>query len=171
MPHVLRSRTVLGPIIWNKAEERRAIARHTLPDDCAHRVFRHAVSCVKAGTVPTDFVAVLYQHLLKEQCDARHPFALVSASCANSLKRTLDLADVGEYRLRLEAGLVAATYDTWNLRKYFSNSTFLCYCGNFGDAFSSRNLRDILTIRADAAKHAENRQKQVYNPARVNLQF
>lgn len=171
MPRILRSRTVLGPIVWNEAEQRRAIARHTLPDDCAHAVFRHALSSTKAGTVPLEFVSVIFPHLLKEQCDGRHRFGLISASCANSLKRTLELADVGEYRSRLEVGLVAATYDSWNLPKYFSNSTFLCYCGNFGDAFSSRDLRDVLTVRTDATRHAENRQKQVYNAATVNMQF
>jgi len=158
MPRILRSRPVPDIIAWNKHEQKQAIARHTIPDDRAHIAFRHIVATVKSGIVPTHLVVGLFARTLQNLRDARYPFALISADCANSLKHTLDLANVGEWRHRLEAGLIAATYDTWNLPKFFGNRAMLCYYGNRGDKCIIRDSRNMVTVRADAAKYAERRQ-------------
>jgi hypothetical protein len=158
MPRFLRSRAIPNLNAWNAFERRRAIARHTVPADRARMAFRHVVAAAKSGTVPESAVTGLFARTLQQTRDDRHPFALISAKCASRLRRSLDLTHVGMHRWRLEAGLMAATYDTWNLPKYFADQAALCLYGNAGYEGIMRDTRNLLVVRADAAKYAERRE-------------
>lgn len=171
MPRLLRSRAVPNPVAWNAYEQRKAIKRYTIPDDRARTAFRHVVAAVKSGAAPSHLVTGLLARTLQFVRNERYPYALISAKCANSLKRTLDLANAGAHRDRLEAGLMAATYDTWNLPKYFDKRWMLCIYGNLDGQNIMRDTRNLLVVREDAAKYAERRQRCLDRGDNVIMHF